>query len=77
MSKSVIDCPFLRIAQDLVGLINLFEFGLGICFRIDVRMVLLSQLAEGPLERLLISAPFYAKHFVIVALFAHQAIPNL
>ena len=52
MAEAVIGGALLRVAQDLVGLVDLLEFPLGrVVAAVAVGMVLHGELAEGALQR--------------------------
>ena len=49
-AQLVVGGALVRIAQHLVGLLNLFEFVLGVLFLADVRVILTRQFAVGALN---------------------------
>src|SRR5580692_2277633 len=65
-AQLVVRSAFVAVAQDLVGLLDLFEFFLRILFLADIRMEFARQLAVRALHFLGIGAASYAKYFVVV-----------
>jgi hypothetical protein len=73
MPASVIEPTFVRVAEDFVGLVHLFEaFGGFLIARVAIRMVLQREFAEGPVDFLGCGVTAHAEHFVIIALRGHQ-----
>jgi hypothetical protein len=71
MTKAVIHTPFLPVRQDFVGLVDLFEPGLGLRILVDIRMVLASQAPESLLDLFIGGVPVYPKYLVKVTFGAH------
>ena len=69
-TEFIVFFPFLRIAENLVGLVDLFEFFLGRFFVLgQIGMVLAGQLAEGLLDFVGRGRFGHAEGFVVVAKF--------
>ena len=69
----VIALALFRVGEHLVGLVGLFELGLGVFVAgIQVGMVFLGQLAVGLFDFIVRGGAVYAQHLVIVSfLFSH------
>src|SRR5580692_166116 len=65
-AQLVVRSAFVAVAQDLVGLLDLFEFLLRILFLADIRMEFAGQLAVRALHFLGVGAASYPKNFVVV-----------
>src|SRR6185436_13624163 len=65
-AEHVVGLPLLRVGQHAVSLVDLLEPLIGAGFRVDVRMPLLGQLAEGALYICVRGAARHAKNVVIV-----------
>src|SRR5690606_25237944 len=69
VAELVVGGPLLLVLEDLVGLVDLFEFLLGGgVTRIAVRMVLLGEAAESAFQIAFTGASFDAENIVVVAL---------
>ena len=66
-AEHVVLLPALRVAEDLVGLVDLLEPLLRLGVRVDVRVPLLGELAERALDRGIVGAALDAEHLVVVA----------
>ena len=65
-AQLIVGRALLRIAQHLVGLLNLFEFVLGVLFLADVRVEFARQLAIGALHLIGVGAARHPQNFVII-----------
>ncbi len=71
MTKLIIGGSLVGIGQDLVGLVDLFEPGLGLRVLVDVGMVLPGQPSKGSFDLVLGGTSIHAQYFIVVALGAH------
>ena len=76
MAEAVVGGLLLRVAQNLIGLVDFLELGLGrLVAGIGVRMELLGKLAIGGFQFLLVSRPADTQNLVKVA-FGHKPSPS-
>ena len=72
----IVFAPFLRVSQNLVSLVDLFEALLGpFVARVNVRVIFAGQTAIGFLDLLLAGVPIYPQNLVIVSVFHIQLYP--
>ena len=69
--KGVVCLPTLGIGQDLIGLVDLLEAVVRACRGADVRMPLLGEPAEGPLDVAVRRTARHAEDVVVVTLGSH------
>ncbi len=76
VAELIVPGALLRIAQDLVGLPNLFELFLGLFVAgVQVGVVFFRQLAVGAFDLVLRGRLGNAKHLVVIAFFSHTFSP--
>jgi hypothetical protein len=69
VTKLLVAAALLGVAQDVVGLADLFELPLGrLIARVDIGVVLPRQLPVGPLDLLLRGTPAQAQDVIVVPL---------
>jgi hypothetical protein len=62
----IVGCALVRIPEDFVSLLNVFEFRFGVPFLTDVRMVFASQLPISALDLLRVGAARNTESFVVI-----------
>ena len=78
MAKLVIAGAFIGVGKHRISLINFLKFFLGgFAIRVEVRMVLLSQLFIGLFDSLLVSIAADAEHLIVIAFFCHVVLFHL
>src|SRR5660398_217962 len=78
MTKSVVLILLLRLRQDPVGFVDLFEFRFGILVpRIAVRMILHGFFAKGFFYFLIVGAFVQPQNFIVVTLFLRHWLSSL
>ena len=78
MAHVVVGGALLRVLQDLVGLVELLEFLLGVLVPgIAVGMAILGELAVGRLDVLLACAPGKPQNFVVARLAMSRSFQSL
>src|SRR5690554_2901124 len=71
MAKAVVGSAFLRVAQNLVGLVDLLELLLRPLFLVNIRVVLARLGPECPLDLLARGVPADAEHFIVITFSCH------
>jgi hypothetical protein len=69
-SQFVILFPFLRVAEDFIGLVEFLEFFLGGLFVLsDIGMMLAGELAKCLFDRVSTRVSMHAENFIIILKF--------
>ena len=76
MTKLIVGRAFLRIAENLIGLIDFLKLFFRARLLVDIRMVLFSQLAIGFFYFIIRSAFADAQDFIIITLFTPKTSPS-
>ena len=65
-AQLIVGGTLLGIFQDLIGLLDILEFRLGVPLLADIRMELAGQFAVGALDRLGVRAPAHPQRVVVI-----------
>ena len=72
VAEPIVRRPPVRIGQDFVGFVDLFEALFGVVFRVDIGVVFAGKGAVGPLDLIGGRSARHAENLVVVAFFGHR-----